>query len=353
MGDISEERLENPSAWSYTQMDLFGPYSCRGDVNPRTTKKTWGLIIEDTNSGAVHLDIVRDYSADAVIESLRRFGALRGWPGVVRSDPGSQLESAGGQFEEWWSTMRDSLMNFSGSKNFQWKVSPADSPWRQGKAERRISIIKRLVTLSLGDSRVTPLELQTILFEAANICNERPISLTEPRADGTYELITPNQLLLGRSVNALPDDTSMVESMNMKARYRLIHHVTTNFWKRWSSEVSPGLVVRQKWHTECRNLCVGDLVLICESTKLKAKYKLGIVDTVTYSIDSVVRTVMVRYVLIQKDTKGAMKTRVVRVSRSVQRLVLILPVEEQDQPLEVTDDEMSVQCAAASREAGV
>ena len=345
MGEIPEERLQNPYAWSYVQMDLFGPYKCRGDVNPRTSKKTWGLVIEDSNSGAVHLDVVKDYSSGAVIESLRRFGSIRGWPGVISTDPGSQLESAGGQLEEWWSTMSVSLNQFGTSKNFKWKLSPANSPWRQGKAERRIAIIKRLLTLSIGDSRVTPLELQTILMEAANICNERPIGLSQPRADGTYDLITPNQLLLGRSLNILPDDTPIVENMNMKERYRLIHHVTSNFWKRWSEEVSPGLVVRQKWHEKSRNLRVGDLVLICETSPLKAKYKLGIVDSIKESADGVVRSAIVRYVLLQKGVKGD-NTRIIRVSRSVQRLVLVLPVEEQDSPLVVTDDELAVQCAA-------
>ena len=51
-------------------MDLFGPFHCRGDVNPRTTKKTWGLVIEDVNFGSVHLDIVSDYSTNALLLSL-------------------------------------------------------------------------------------------------------------------------------------------------------------------------------------------------------------------------------------------------------------------------------------------
>ena len=76
MGDIPEERLQNLQAWEFCQVDLFGPISCRRD--PRTSKKTWGIIVEDANSGAVHLDVVQDYSADAVIMSMRRFGCLRG-----------------------------------------------------------------------------------------------------------------------------------------------------------------------------------------------------------------------------------------------------------------------------------
>ena len=109
--------------------------------------------------------------------------------------------------------------------------------------------------------------------------------------------------------------------------------------------MSPGLVVRQKWHEKPRNLRVGDLVLICETSPLKAKYKLGIVDSIKESADGVVRSAIVRYVLLQKGVKGD-NTRIIRVSRSVQRLVLVLPVEEQDSPLVVTDDELAVQCAA-------
>ena len=320
-------------------MDLFGPFLCRGDVNARTSKKTWGMIIEDCNAGAVHLDVVTDYSAQAVISSLHRFASLRGWPGVICTDPGSQLESAGGQLERWWSSMESSLRLLGGTKNFKWRLSPADSPWRQGKAERRIAIVKKLLSLSIGDTRVTPLELQTCLMEIANMCNERPIGLSDPRADGSYELITPNQLLIGRSINVLPDNTEVVENMPMSARFRLVHHVATQFWQRWSTEVSPGLVVRQKWHSVSRNLQVGDLVHICEASKLKAKYKLGVVDSVTVSRDNIVRSVVVRYVLLQKSSRGDFTTRIIRVSRSVQRLILILPVEEQHSSLTVMEDE--------------
>ena len=32
MGEIPAERLQEPMAWGYCQMDLFGPFYCRGDV---------------------------------------------------------------------------------------------------------------------------------------------------------------------------------------------------------------------------------------------------------------------------------------------------------------------------------
>ena len=129
MDELPEDVLKHSYSWGYCQLDLFGPMLCRGDVNPRTTKKMWGMLIEDTNSGAVYIDVVDDYSAHAVIMTLSRFGNLRGWPGVISSDPGSQLESAGGILMQWWHGMEDSLRQFGTSKNFEWKLSTADSPW--------------------------------------------------------------------------------------------------------------------------------------------------------------------------------------------------------------------------------
>ena len=345
MGDFDPETHIDPVAWGVCQLDLTGPFSCRGDVNPRTTKKTWVMVVEDVNSGAVHMDIVQDYSAEAVLLAMRRFGALRGWPGKITSDPGSQLVSASNILVSWWNEFEGALRRFAAAKNFSWEVSPPDSPWRQGKVERRIGIVKRLLKFSVGDSRVTPVELQTILFETANICNERPLGLSKPREDGTYDLITPNSLLLGRSQNILPDDAGLADSLPISSRYRLVRHVTNVFWQQWSRQVSPGLVVRQKWHKRERNLCVGDLVLICDQSKVKAKYKMGVVDEVTENREGVVRSALVRYCVVEKNPHGEDIVTTTYVKRSVQRLVLVMPLEEMDSTVVVKEHENFVRCS--------
>ena len=110
--------------------------------------------------------------------------------------------------------------------------------------------------------------------------------------------------------------------------------------------MSPGLIVRQKWHQSSRNLCVGDVVLICEPSKIKSKYKMGVIETVFPSTDGFVRSVLVKYVLVQNSPTGDGKVTVIRVKRSIQRLVLILPVEEQESPVEVEDFESHVECVS-------
>ena len=168
--------------------------------------------------------------------------------------------------------------------------------------------------------------------------------MSKPRDDGTYELITPNQLLHGRSANMLPDDTPLTEDLPVTNRYRLVQHVTAQFWERWSDLVTPGLVHRQKWHKKGRNLQLNDVVMICEPTKIKAKYRLAIVDDVKISKDGCVRSATLRYSSIRTSPKGKEIVQVIRVKRSVQRLCLILPVEEQSADVQVNEHEHFVQC---------
>ena len=67
------------------------------------------MVVEDVNSSAVHMDIVQDYSAEAVLLAMRRFGALRGWPGTIQSDPGCQLVSASDSLVSWWNKFEGAL----------------------------------------------------------------------------------------------------------------------------------------------------------------------------------------------------------------------------------------------------
>ena len=97
------------------------------------------------------------------------------------------------------------------------------------------------------------------------------------------------------------------------------------------------MVLRQKWHQASRNVCVGDLVLICEPTKIKAKYKLAIVEVAHLSSEGCVRSATLQYSNLRGDGWVS-----VRVERSIQRLIMILPVEEQEKPLLVEEGEKRV-----------
>ena len=193
--------------------------------------------------------------------------------------------------------------------------------------------------MSVGVTRLTPSELQTVLFEVANLSNDRPIGINKcPEADGRFCVLTPNCLILGRSQHKLPDDANLADHLNHAERYQLVQHVTAEFWSRWCREVTPQSVIRQKWHESQRNLHVGDVVLVHDASPIKGKYLLAIVDEVKESKDGFVRSCVVRYRVPDptavvkargKEKKRYPMGKEVKITRSVQRLTLLLPVEEQ------------------------
>ena len=115
--------------------------------------------------------------------------------------------------ESWWKQMEGSLQTLATSKGFRWEISPANSPWRQGKTERRIGAVKRLLKISVNDVKLTARELQLFLYKAANISNCRPVSVQKRiPADGTYRILTPNDLIMGRSSGKPVKDDGVVDT---------------------------------------------------------------------------------------------------------------------------------------------
>ena len=98
--------------------------------------------------------------------------------------------------------------------------------------------------------------------------------------------------------------------------------------------------MRQTWHETGRNLRNGDIVLIHEKGAIKGKYLLGMVDSVNVGRDGLVRSCSVRYTVPNaRDPIGKYNGgRRIVVTRSIQRLTLLLPVEEQNSRLTVEDN---------------
>ena len=104
-------------------------------------------------------------------------------------------------------------------------------------------------TTSIGDQVFTYAEFQTIMFEAAQIVNQRPIGRKPSSPEGSY--LSQNDLLLGRSTSHVPQGP-FAKTSSVKQRMRFIQEIVNRFWKRWSQEVFPSKVIEAKWHTELR-----------------------------------------------------------------------------------------------------
>lgn len=329
MGKLPVERLKPSPAWTCTAIDLFGPFKIRDEVKKRTTGKTYGVIFNCLGTRAVHIDLAADYSTEKFLMVLRRFASIRGYPSKLYSDNGPQLVAANEELKnvvKGWN--EEELKEFGVMEGFKWDFAPADAPWQNGVSEALVKSVKRALTAAISDHVMTFSELQTVCFEVANLVNERPIGRhpTSPD-DGTY--LCPNDLLLGRATSRVPSGPFR-ETSNPRQRFEFVQNVVNYFWKKWTRDFFPSLLIQPKWHTARRNLREGDVVLIQDANQIRGQWKLGIVVKTFPGEDGRVRRVQVQY----KNPKPGEAVNeyhgrgFVTVERAVNKLVVLIPNEE-------------------------
>ena len=243
----------------------------------------------------------------------------------IWSDRGSQLVAANKELKQAIAQQNEQLIQEFGSNNsIDWKFNSADAPWQNGCAEALIKSAKRAITVSIGAQVLSFSETQTVMYECANLLNDRPIG-RHPSSieDGNY--LCPNDMiLLGKSANRCAGN-DFTTTTNTYVRYRFVQKIITAFWNKWTRDFFPSLTVWPKWHTAQRNVKVGDIVLIQDSNQIRGKWKLG---RVTQAVSSL-RDGFVRNVEIEYKNEGSQSFTT--ISRPVQRIIVLVPVDEKEQ----------------------
>ena len=95
MGDLPGERVSTCCPpWTYIALDLMGPMLVKSMVNSRAKMKVWPLAIVCQSTGAVHVQVMHNYGAEAFLLQFSHFTAVRGDPQKIVSDKVSQLTFA-------------------------------------------------------------------------------------------------------------------------------------------------------------------------------------------------------------------------------------------------------------------
>ena len=328
MGQVIPERLKPAPPFFHSSCDLFGPLSIRDTVKRRTFKKAYGIIFTCIVTRASYVDLSESYDTKGFLTVFRRFTTLRGYPKNIYSDQGTQLMSASKELKDSGPCIDlEKIADSSASNGTTWIFNKsADAPWQNGCSEALIKSVKRSLIIAIGESKLTFGELQTVLFEVANLLNERPIG-TKPGVDielGSY--LCPNDLLLGRTSIKAPVDKYMTEN-GIKNRLEFIERVTNGFWRKWQRDYFPTLLIRQKWHVDKRNVCEGDIVIIQDANSIRGHWRLVQVVAIEASRDGKVRDVTLRH-KPQKPGNNYVGQRDVCIKRSVHRLIVLLPIED-------------------------
>ena len=317
-------------------LDLTGPITVKAMTNKRSKMKIWVVIFLCLNTKAVCMELAPGYSTEDFLCAYEIHTSQRGFPGTVHSDRGSQLIAANKEISDsplhydW-----DAIASSSSKEGTKWNFTPAGAQWRNGATEAFVKKFKHSFLHLYKDTKLNFAELNCAVKRIANVLNHRPLSVKRYQSDGqTDDFLspTPNMLMTGRSASGPPQD--YLDEDDPKLRLTFLQELERAWWYQYKVQYFDSLVPTRKWSEKKRNMCVGDVVLIeYKSKSMPGTYRLGKVRETEIDHNGLVRTCVVTYKLVRpinnnnRNTTDDVVTKDIRVP--IQRLVLILPIEEQ------------------------
>ena len=322
LGQLPIERITPGPVFNKVGVDYAGPVLVKyGHVRKPTVVKTYICVFVSLTVKAVHLELVSDLTTDAFIACLRRFISRRGIPSMIWSDHGTNFVGAAREIKDLYqflqdSSTQDSIVNFLSIKNVTWKFIPPQAPHFGGLWEAAVKSMKTHLRKIVGNIKLTFEELSTLLTQIEACLNSRPL-VPLPSDDDGIEALTPGHFLIGRPLQALPDDSfTYSDSISSLRRWRLCQTLLLHFWKRWSTEYVTHVGKFTKWHHPTRNIAVGDIVVLRNCSLLPTRWPLARVIQVHPGKDELVRV-------------ATIKTSTGVITRPVTKLALLLPSESQ------------------------
>lgn len=349
MGNLPKQIVVKNPAFFHVTLDYAGPIKLKtkkrwgrgktnveDQVNQVIYNKAWIMLVACFTSGAYHLELVSDLTANAFIRAFESFISTRGSPNSIRSDNASTFHRAKDMIKEVYAKYKTSLVdgNFAvqkecALKGIQWSFNPPLASHFGGKHERGIRSVREKLRKSIGLEKLSFEDMHATLKRIEGILNSRPLM----KARGVFEegdfILTPGHFLIGRPINMLPTCVFPTKSTTLYEAYKVRVNIENRFWEIFHKSHLQEIAHRSKWYAKQENLEKGDLVLLYEDNTPPLEWRKGVV--------------------VQASTDNKKDTRVVKVrtaygefERPIAKLVLIPGgeriIEENDHDLSEPKD---------------
>lgn len=241
---------------------------------------------------AVHVEIATDLSTDACLLCIRNFINRRGVPIRIRCDNGTNFVGADNELKTVDDFLDHSIIQSDLSKHkIEWIFNCPANPHAGGCWERLVQSIKKVLKYTLKDAAPQVETLRSLLIEAENIVNSRPLTHI-PVTPEEEEPLTPNHFLLGTANST--QTPGPIDGFVYKKQWRIAQQLKNCFWRRWIGEILPTLTRRTKWFDKVKPLEIDDLVLICDSDQPRNQWRRGRIVKVFHGSDEQIRAVEVK-----------------------------------------------------------
>jgi len=305
MGQLPVERLERcQRPFTNTGVDYFGPIEV---VVGRSRQKRYGALFTCLNTRAVHVEVAHDMSTDSFLMAMRRFLARRGCPTKMFSDNGTNFVGAERELRECLETLdQTQIKDEMTQQSIEWTFIPPHSPHMGGTWERLVQSIKKSLYAVLQTHTPRDEVLLTLLAEAENMVNSRPLTIVSSDPDDP-EAVTPNHFLIGTSGSAQRPGSFDDKDLSLRRQWRISQKMADHFWSRWLREYVPSLVRRSKWQDPAEPLKVDDVVVLADGDGPRNTWPLGRITATYPGKDGQTRVVDV------KTSKGTYRRPVVKI----------------------------------------
>ncbi|XP_067019485.1 uncharacterized protein [Acropora muricata] len=286
-------------------------------------------------SRAVHLEVASSLDTDFFLNAFRRFVSRRGPVRQLRSDQGTNFIGAQRELTEALNEMDQEKVKSSLLRQqcdwITFKMNVPSASHMGGVWERQIRTVQNVLSSLLRDNakQLDDESLRTLMCEAEAIVNSCPLTVNQLADSDSPEPLSPSHLLTMKSKVLLsPPGQFEPADMYARKRWRRVQHLANEFWSRWRKEFLLSLQEHQKWLPPRRNLCVSDVVMVKDVNLSRNKWLLARVASVYPSKDGQVRKAQVAIADGCLDKNGRRSGPLRYLERPVQKLVLVMAVEE-------------------------
>ena len=200
-------------------------------------------------------------------------------------------------------------------RGIKWHFIPERAPHFGGLWEAAVISFKVHLARVVGNAKLDFEEMYTVLTQIEACLNSRPLgSLPDTNEDG-IEMLTPGHFLIGRPLQAIPDDTKSFQDQSLLRRWHLCQNLIRHFWGRWKDEYLSALQKYLKWRHPTRNLKIGDVVVLKEDNMVVCQWPLARVVSTNPGSDGLVRVV-------------TLKTKDGTYKRPVTKIAPLVPCED-------------------------
>ena len=277
--------------------------------------KMYVALFTCTSVRAVHLEVVPSQSTPQVHLALRRFLSLYPACSKLVTDNARSFVKASTEIKKLFNSQREpEVRDLLAQRRLDWEFVCPRCPSRGGFYERLVGSFKSALIKTLGRSFIGYEEFRTIVSELAAVVNDRPLTSASTDVDEPCAL-TPAQFLRGgpqpaplAATGALdrlgPDGAPPGDELRevFKHRTAYFRHLAA----RWKREYLLQLrTANQTQGHPTRPIAVGDVCILRDDSKPRAKWELVRVKEAHLGRDGEIRTYTIRFANRKESRRAA------------------------------------------------